>query len=372
MKITKIIAAVIYFSAFSVSVLFAQNNMEDVNISPFWNFYSDNYLSTVAAGRGYTGIGFTGDISGSALNPASLDVMNKFQFQTQYTYKTNQPWLPELGLNNLKLMQNIYSVSVGFGWKVSKHFQAAFVYSNPSTYRIDYGQIIATNEFGNEIGSYEGYDQITVHSFSIPVMFAFGNFRFGAAINYLMYRKYFNMYSGGITGTTNRFNAQLGFMYVPTEQFSIGLTFTPPSRGHVSIDFPGDQGNKASLPLKFGAGVSYLFKGNKVRLLADYTFTGASIREEFKDQHQVHLGVEYLAKKNLSLRAGFFNYPDPRNFNTANYLNPQDDYNQIFATLGGSLSLGNLIINLAILDSHMSSGTIKNTYINGGVIYNLK
>src|SRR5918912_3580903 len=90
----------------SIHVTLSQSSSnEDIIISPFWDFYSTNYLSTKSSGKGYTGIASENDISGILLNPASVTFDTKYQMNVQYTFKTRQPWLTSLGLSDLALKQ---------------------------------------------------------------------------------------------------------------------------------------------------------------------------------------------------------------------------------------------------------------------------
>lgn len=60
------------------------NEFNETLMTPFWEFYSQNNLSTINAGMGLTGIANSNDISGITLNPASLDLKNKFELKVEY------------------------------------------------------------------------------------------------------------------------------------------------------------------------------------------------------------------------------------------------------------------------------------------------
>src|SRR6266496_4490865 len=93
----KIIFAVLFLFLLSNSInSFSQNSQENPMISPFWDFYSTNYLNGTSSGKGNTGVATDNDISGAALNPATINFKNKYQVNIQYTYKTRQPWPPTL------------------------------------------------------------------------------------------------------------------------------------------------------------------------------------------------------------------------------------------------------------------------------------
>jgi hypothetical protein len=359
-------AALIFL--FQQTLNFAQT-VDDIMINPFWSFYSDNYLDAVSSGKGGTGIGANGNISSINRNPASLNLPGKYQADVQYVYKTRLQWLPSLGFNDLYLKQNPFSGSAGFGWKFSKEFQSGFLYSNPASMTLNVGEIIMTNEFGEEIGRFEGYDKYIIHSFSVPLVYNFGGFRFGVNLNYSFHRRYFKTNpTEEYVGKFDRFNIQAGVLFTPIKELSIGATITPESKGKVSNSI-GTFEETAIIPLKAGAGFEYTFKGNFLRFSGDFIYRNTSARENLKDQIQVHMGLEYRLKKQLAIRGGFIVMQDPRKL-PGNYSNPNDSYSQIFLTAGGTLKLKNTEISLGIMDSHVSSGEIKNTYINGGVTFN--
>ncbi len=350
--------------------IFSQQN--DVMINPYWYFYSNNHLDAVSSGMGSTGIGSVGSLSTVYLNPASMEINGKYQANIQYTYKSNQAWLQQLGLNDLYLKHYIFSGSAGFAYRINKNFQAGFIYSNPNSYGLNIGEIIMTNEFGQEIGRYEAEDKYVNHSFSIPMVYSIDKLRIGLSVSYNLHRRYFNYDQSGTLGKFDKFNIQGGIIVTPVKELSIGVSFKPESKGDVSYSsdlFPTIQTEKAILPMEFGAGASYTLKNNLLRFACDYNYVNGSQLEGQKDQHSVHFGMEYNVNKDWQVRTGFFTQPDPRDL-TTNYLNPQDSYDQIFLTFGGSYKFKNALISLAVMDSHISSGVLKYTFINGGVNFN--
>ncbi|HPR17703.1 MAG TPA: hypothetical protein PLD62_05605 [Candidatus Cloacimonadota bacterium] len=62
---------------------------ENMNFKPIFDFYSNNKLSVISAGRGYTGIAATGNLGSVNLNPASLDIANTMQAYYEYGLKNN-------------------------------------------------------------------------------------------------------------------------------------------------------------------------------------------------------------------------------------------------------------------------------------------
>jgi len=66
----------IIVSCLLAGILFAQADTLSLPLpqfsNPFYDSFSRNYLGTTAAGRGYTGVSFRGDIDNALLNPASV------------------------------------------------------------------------------------------------------------------------------------------------------------------------------------------------------------------------------------------------------------------------------------------------------------
>src|SRR4030095_12489447 len=307
-----------------LSINIYSQGFNDVMINPFWYFYSNNYLDAVSSGKGYTGLSGTGYISSINHNPASLELSKKYQAGLQYTYKTNQPWL-ESFIDNLHLEQNLFSGSLGFGYRINKSFQTGFLYSNPSSLTVDLGTIIQTNEFGQEIGRYDAYEKYVLHSFSIPIVYSIEKFKLGLTLNYSLHRRYANFDDSVFTGKFDRFNVHAGVIVKPIKNLSFGVTFIPEISGDVGGTFPhvaSEETTKTVIPLRFGAGFEYTFKGNFLKIGVDYLYSHLSALDNLKDGHEVHLGLEYLVNKNWEVRTGFFNIPDPRDL-SGNWGNPQ-------------------------------------------------
>jgi len=367
MKSIKYLTLALIFSSIS---LFSQDYY-DVMINPFWDFYSNNYLNAISSGKGYTGISENGNISSTRLNPAALDITNKFQADLQYTYKTEQPWLEYIA-DDINLTPNIFSLSAGFGYKINKNFNVGILYSNPSSITLDLGKIIITNEFGQEIGSYEAYEKYETHSFSVPLACIIENFRFGVNLNYTLHRRYLNFDDSIYTGKFDKFNFQAGVIYRPIKHLSFGASFTPQISGNSENSFEHvaqEEETKVLMPMTFTVGFDYMFKGNFLKIAGDYTYVNLSARDNLKDRNQVHFGIEYIVNKNWEVRTGFFTFADPRDLSGNNWGNPQDNYDQVFLTIGTTYKISGFGISLAIMDSHISSGIIKNTFANAGINY---
>lgn len=366
----KTILALIFYLMLPLSIF---SQYYDVLINPYWNFYSDNHLDAVSSGMGRTGIGSVGDISSSQINPAAFEMDTKYQISFNYTYRTNQEWLISLGLNDIYLKQNEFSGSAGIGYKINKNFNAGIMYSNPYSFNLDAGEVIMTNEFGQEIGRYEAIEKFKNHNFSVPLTYRINNFKLGLSLNYTMNRRKSEFGSGDYIVKYNRFNIAAGILAEPVNGLTIGIMFVPLSEGKSDIETTIqpiiDEYTNIVLPMQIGTGISYTIPQNKLKLAADYKFIQGSKLDGQVDQHLFNFGIQYPLNKYWVIRGGFFNTYDPRDLNS-NYGNKSESFDQLFITAGATVKADIAGFTLAIMDSHISSATLKYTFITAGLNIN--
>ncbi len=370
----------IFFS----TVTFSQ--YDDYRFNSFFEFYTNNYLNTESSGRGFTGLAFENDISGLIINPATVTLNKKYQLNFQYTFKGRQPWLENMGFNDIGLKHQLFSASAGFGWKVNKNFQTGFVYSNPQGMYFDLGEIIRTDEFGNELGRYDGYENISKHSFSIPLIINAGSLTSAVNLNYIYARfstpgvlfttiEYPNGNSNvdDFTGHTNIFKTDIGLMYKLSQFLTAGISVSTGMITNNTYKLPDGsrETTHSTIPWKGGTGFSYLIPNSQWKIGFDYIYNRTSAIRNLKDRHDFHLGTEGPVNKNVIFRAGFFTMLDNRIDNgSVDWFDKPGDYDQYFITLGGSYINKDTKYNLALMTSQISPGKIKNLIINGGVTFN--
>lgn len=367
MKTLLAVITVIFLSANSFSQYY------DTFINPYWNFYSDNNLDAVSSGKGRTGIGSVGDISSTVLNPAAFEIENKYQMSFQYTYRTKQEWLTSLGIEDIYLKQNAFSGSAGIGYKINKNLNIGILYSNPISFDLDLGVIIMTNEFGQEIGRYEAVDGYNTHNFSLPVTYKYKNFRIGIAFNYTLHRRYLDFPDDKMVIKFDRFNADAGILFEIINGLNFGLKFRPEVNGeakYYSDNNPQmNEHTDVILPMQIGTGLSYTIPQNKLNLEINYKYINGSKLKGQVDQHWFNFGIQYPLNNHWTIRGGLFNTPDPRDLNT-NYGNREESFNQLFLTAGASVVADNVTFTLAVMDSRISSATLKYTFLTGGLKLN--
>ncbi len=123
----------------------------------FWDFYSDNRISSSACGRGYTGVASTGDISSVFINPASLSLENKRQYYFEYTYKNNAEWTTARKLQELHP-----NFSAGHAFLINDFLQIGMTYRTEKSFSEEAEYILHIQRFiyilnGDSIMSWGGY-----------------------------------------------------------------------------------------------------------------------------------------------------------------------------------------------------------------------
>jgi hypothetical protein len=373
----RLIIASLFFTS---SFLFSQTiEVEDFVMSSEGELYSLNYLNGESNGRGNAGIGTTQDIMGALLNPGSLRINSLNQAGLQYTYKTSQKWnvsniAGDYFYETIHLFPSVY---VAYGKKINKNISTGFIYTNPAGEKTDF------RGFTSIGGGNDFYYEYNVHSFNIPVSYDFGMLSAGVNLNFTYHRNFIH----GVTTITepdryqdavrsfSRFNVQGGLLFTPSKVFSAGITFTPGFKGYPESDIQEVSPSfkvVSKFPMRAGAGIKYTPVKNKLNLYLDYNFVQTSELTGYKDRHDFNFGGDIILNKNLTVRAGAFSFFDNRDFDrsTVTFPHPKGEHEQIFLTGGFTANFNKIEITGSVMDSHISKGFVKITYINLGAAVN--
>ncbi|MEO0293866.1 MAG: hypothetical protein ABIN61_06570 [candidate division WOR-3 bacterium] len=161
-----------------IILLFSEALIREGSYQPFdffWEFYTDNRISSEACGMGYSGVANTGDLSNTFINQASLSLENK-QLYFEYVYKDDIEWIVDIKYKNLNP-----NFSVGFSLPINDYFQSGITYRTENSLKADYGEITGTivddtlEEGYIDIGTARFYRNLRFSSFSIPFVFTFKN-----------------------------------------------------------------------------------------------------------------------------------------------------------------------------------------------------
>jgi long-subunit fatty acid transport protein len=346
----------------------------------FWEFYTDNRISSSACGMGYTGVANTGDISSTFINPASLSLENKKQLYFEYVYKNDIEWIADIKYKNLNP-----NFSVGFSLPINDFFQTGIIYKTENSLKADYGEMTETAVSDTAqtgfivVGTIEAYRDFRISSFSVPIAFKFKDIlNIGIDLSYTnFYSKYEfveNIYADTLTDSTgiepnistvdfNKIRPKFGIILSPIKNLSLGLTYLPEAKESIIIE--NDTLDPNIFPSKIGIGISYKLVFIPLSLSLDYKYSNNSAEENLVDRNDIHFGLGYDINNNFTLKGGFFSQKDYRSG-----WSLIDDYDQIFTTFGISYKTSFLTLNLSLMDSHLfSNGSIEQTYVNTGISY---
>jgi len=372
-----------------IILLLSQPTLYDrsfLDFESYWDFYADNRISSSACGMGYTGVAYSGDISSTFINPASLSLKKK-QLYFEYVYKDDIEWLFDIRFKNLNP-----NFSVGAGLPVNRYFQIGITYRTENNFKIDYGEIMGTvldptSETGYiETGLIDVYTNMKISTFSLPIVFKLKNvLSVGIDLSYTnFYSKTKlgeNVYADTLTDSTwtepniftasfNKIRPKFGIIYFPIENLSFGLTYLPEARETITIEEYTYDPN--IFPSKIGVGISYKLNFIPLYISLDYKRSNNSAEAGLVDRKDIHFGLGYDINNNFTLRTGFFTQKDYRSISSQSNLEEfgLGNYDQIFTTLGLSYKMNFLTLNLSLMDSHLfSDGSIEQTYVSTGISY---
>jgi len=315
----------------------------DYTMSSYPEYYSTNILSSISAGKGNTGVASSGDVSLIYLNPATLNINNKFQVNASYNLKSE---------SSNTLSQNLYSFSFAGAYRINKNFQVGLAYQNDYSYERDALMHLFQEYF------YDAY-KFETHSFRVPFVYEYKWFRVGMNTNLSFYKA---SYSEDVMGSFWKLIPEIGTVVTPIKEFSIGASFIPGFKSDFKyntddnmylIDRP-----YAKYPDRIKIGTEFRTSDNDTKFTIDYHYANMSNFSYVDDLKDIHFGFEHLIDENWAFRCGFFS-------------NSKGNDNHIyFLTFGTSFILNNYSVNLAGLVS-MDSKSGKGEYyvLNFGAGY---
>jgi hypothetical protein len=370
-------------------LLFGQYQMDEMEQScnSFYNFYSINRLSSVASGRGYSGIADQGNLSLGILNPASIELDRTWQIYYEMNDK-DQVKFEEYGSC---VSFEKYKNSKVFGLALKRHgFNAGIIYYQQSSY--DFSTCIPCIFNGEEVDSFYYNLKNLVTYLTIPINYSVKDWlKVGATLQFERYESrdphaIFGQYgiSEIIVGKIDLqiVRPKFGFNLNPVQNLSFGATFLPEAKKAITKDYGGYYGEvqfrENPFPMQIGAGLKYTLPFAPVNILADYNYSKDSVYDYLIDRNDYNIGLEYTWKQTLTVRTGYYTQMDYRDLD-ATYENSDvhfwDDevsYEQNFLTMGLSYQWKGFQFNASYMDSGlMKAGDLEQTYLNIGLAYNI-
>ena len=356
--------------------------------APTFNFYSDNHLSVIASGRGYTGVASRGDLSLALINPASLELDKNKQFYFEHGIKNDIDWMKDY-MDDIRVRKykpgNVY----GFGMRIKKNIQFGIMYSKSSSYHYDIEKLYYYDYSIDKLDSLHFQAKVSISSVSIPITYSYKNhLKVGLIVFFNQcvsenHEFFYNQYGVPlvVTGKVNFIlsRIKLGMLITPFKNFDFGISYLLEESDMIIKDV-GSLGRmiytENTFPMELIVGATYRLRKIPVIFLFDYKNSNDSKYFYLENQNNFHFGIEFFYKENIIFRSGFFTQFDYRNLDAKiiydteeeNYWFDDSSYDQYFITFGFSYLWKILKFNFSIMDSHLfSPGTVKQTYINSGL-----
>ncbi len=375
----------------SFSQLFAQIQeveCEENTFKPNYDFFSKNMLSVEAAGKGYTGVADTGNISKTNINPASLEVMEDAQIYYEYGTK-NDIDMFELNSTGMMLQKYKSNVCIGFAYRISNSLQTGLLYNKKSNYIADYGYIYNYDNNGVITDIFHIYEKAEISSISLPIAYKHNDkLRFGIGLDInifhsiskipcLIGEQTYSCQDGEIDFTLLR--PRLGIIYKPLRTLSMGFTFTQESRKKIieEILWHKYEYETNTFPMEIVVGIQFSLLSVPLDLLVDFKHSNESGYAEFIDRNDFHVGIEYDLLSNLQIRSGLFTQFDYRNMDYTNedgseYWLDTESYDKNFLTFGLSYMWKKMKFDFAVMDSQLfSDSNMAQTHIKASCLLEL-
>jgi long-subunit fatty acid transport protein len=387
MKKFSILALILLLGTSHAFPIDTDANCENMNFKPFFAIYGNNKVSTISAGRGYTGIAALGNISQTNLNPASLQIENNAQAYYEYGTK-NESVIHED--TNYEHDMAIFRAGTCYGaaYNVNDQLQVGVIYSKLSSHEADMGTVYNYDTSNIVIETIDLWEKVAHSVFSIPVSYKFSDkLRIGIGLDSHLYHantsracinsilEYEN-FKGEIDFIL--FRPKLGAIAKLGNNFSVGATFVPPTEKRIKEEVCWEEicYDRNSFPLEFGLGTQYQFSKIPLTVLADYSYTNEAINVEFKDRHNLNVGLEGNITSFMQLRAGYSYESDIRDLD---HLEADGDefwgnthsYEMNYLSAGASIKWKATTWDLAVMNSGVLSD-FDNTYIKLGCTLDLE
>ncbi len=369
--------------------LFGQYEVDEMENScnSFYNFYSINKLSSVASGRGYSGIADQGNLSLGILNPASIELDRTWQIY----YEMNDKDQVEFQEYDRCVSFEKYKNSKVFGLALKRSgFNAGIIYYQQSSY--DFSTCIPCYYNESIVDSFYYHLKNMVTYLTIPVNYSVNDWlKVGTTLQFERYESrdphaIFGQYgiSEIILGKVDLqiIRPKFGISLNPIQNLTFGATFLPQAKKSVIKEYGGYYGEvkfrENPFPMQIGAGLKYTMPFAPINVLADFNYSKDSVYDYLKDRTDYNVGLEYTWREILTVRTGYYTQMDYRDLNATYedtdhiYWDDQISYEQNFLTMGLSYKWRGFQFNASYMDSGlMKAGDIEQSYLNLGIAYNI-
>lgn len=268
--------------------------------NPFYESFTRNYLSTVAMGRGNTGVAMSDGLDNVLLNPAGYQPLGS---------SIHMELLVKPPVDNSYYREGVNYTSpapfgiAGLGGSLGDSFSGALLYSLPKSITVDNFYVL-TNQGNNMVVRYPAF---YLHQLTVNAAWHYNNFHLGLNLHNQVY------YLSDVTflRTFERvqqgkyfLRPQLGLLYTGA-RFNAGITATPPQNAVWDLKYATYD---SQLPLNVALGGTY--KSGNVRLTAEAEYEqDSALSGELKDHLMIKVGAEKTVRK-FTYRAGYIYNPE--------------------------------------------------------------
>ncbi len=269
-------------------------------VNPIYDYFSRNYLSTSAMGRGHTGVALTGGVDSALLNPASyqpeqaslhLEALIKPPVNTD-TYGPEDRFTSPVPFG-----------IAGIGGNLGRGFSGALIYSLPKTLVMD--------DFSVEMnmGDYllMRYPTFNLHQITASAGWHLERLHLGLNLHnqfYYLSDVIFLRTFERIRQAEYILRPQLGLLYT-APSYTAGLSITPEQSANWDLKYAVYD---TKLPLSISVGASYQLSGTV--FTADLEYENCSALDNaFQDRYTIKAGVEKNIRR-FTYRLGYLSHPE--------------------------------------------------------------
>ena len=345
----------------------------------YYDAYSQNYINTLASGRGNTGVAKIENLENVLLNPAGFSTDHS-EMYVEFSIKPEKKEIGHLGKENY-LANNPFTF-IGFSFNMIDNLSSAIYYSMPKS--IEYVRYTISLEAGTIFDREPQYHQ---YSLGFANSYKISNLRLGFNAIYNIH-SVTDMFINGILDKTDiqeeAFSFNTGLLYTVNEKLNLGLAYNHSSE--LSFDTQYWDWD-VTVPARFSAGLSYTMLTNNV-LNFDYERRmNSQMSEDYDDLDIFKLGYEKRMDLN-TVRFGAMYIPSTFSGEVilpyvdiaeASYPQTATNFNggienilsneQTFLTIGYSLDLEEIKFNLSAMQAVASE--LKTTQLSLSVGINL-
>lgn len=346
----------------------------------YYDAYSNNYINTLASGRGNTGVAKIENVENVLLNPAGFST-DHTEMYIEFMVK---PEKKEIGhLKDESYVANKPFTFVGFGFSMVNNLSTALYYSMPKSLEYDRYTI---DDYGTAIIQ-DRKPEYNHYRFGFVNSFMLQHLSLGFDLNYNLHSME-NMLINGVSSKIDLSEGALSFssglLYKVNNRLNLGLAYNHSSEVEFDTEYLDWI---VTVPAKFSAGLSYYYIEDSVINIDYERRMNSQMSEYYDDLNIFKLGLEQQIRNSI-IRFGAMYIPStfsgevqlpvaqlaseiiphyPNNFNDG--VEEILSNEQTFLTIGYTLNLEELTFNLSGMQAIASE--MKTTQLSLSIGVNL-